>query len=96
MSLLKNLFRRLSGNAELATDSIAAKSGVDLAELAPKTSRTNRTYDWEPALPWRSVRLIDGTTGSGWVMRRRAPDGTWQYRAMTDQEALDRAISETQ
>lgn len=26
----------------------------------------------------------------GLVMRRRAPDGTWQYRELTDDEEMDR------
>lgn len=50
--------------------------------------------DWETFFihPWRwSVLLMDGTKAywSRTVMRRKLPDGSWQYRRMTDQEAAD-------
>jgi hypothetical protein len=96
MSALIGFFRKLSGKAEFVSAGGGLRTSDDTASHQEENSRTQRKYEWEFALPWRKVQLIDGTTGDGWVMRRRAPDGSWQYRAMTEQEALDRAISEIQ
>jgi hypothetical protein len=42
---------------------------------------------WEPCRTWwRRITLLDGsTTRYPLLMRRLAPDGTWQYRRMTDE-----------
>ena len=45
--------------------------------------------EWEPAFRFffTRVTLMDGTdTRSPYLMKRQAPDGTWQYRRMTDEE----------
>jgi hypothetical protein len=44
---------------------------------------------WERYLRWTfsRVKLVDGTTTrSPYLMRRRGPDGSWQYRRMTEEE----------
>jgi hypothetical protein len=42
-------------------------------------------------LPWKNVALIDGGTSKrgAFVMRRRVPNGSWQYRLPTDKEDED-------
>ncbi len=40
---------------------------------------------------WRQIKLMDGRVAT-WlavVMPRRLPDGSWQYREMTDSEKVD-------
>lgn len=52
---------------------------------------------WEPFVLWRALlppfmrpKTIDGErVKSLYVMRRRAPDGSWQYRSQTKEEAKD-------
>lgn len=37
--------------------------------------------------PWKIARLVDGSDQrGGHVMRRRGPDGSWQYRRPTEEE----------
>ncbi|NNM75083.1 hypothetical protein [Enterovirga aerilata] len=47
---------------------------------------------WEPCplWPWQRVTYADGTRSprGGIVMRRRTPQGTWEYRAMTKPEIV--------
>jgi hypothetical protein len=50
----------------------------------------SKQTDWEIYLPWPWTKIVytDGTSERGplEVMRRRAPDGRWQYRRMTKRE----------
>lgn len=43
---------------------------------------------WEPCNVIFRKPTATGTI-VGWAMRRGLPDGTWEYREMTDAEALD-------
>ena len=44
---------------------------------------------WEECTRWWPVRLIDGATGWGALMRRRV-NGAWQYRNLNEAEERDR------
>lgn len=50
----------------------------------------SKDTDWHPHARWRTARpltLMDGTTTRDpVVMRRKAADGLWQYRRMTEEE----------
>lgn len=48
-----------------------------------------KSAEWEPYIRFvfTRVTLVDeSTTRSVYLMRRRAPDGGWQFRRMTDDE----------
>ncbi len=51
--------------------------------------------EWKPylQLPWSRPLLVDGTRAKrgAYLMRRRAPDGSWQYRLMTPTELLEQS-----
>lgn len=45
--------------------------------------------EWEPhfRLSFARLRLVDGTTSRTlFLMKRKAPDGSWQYRRRTKEE----------
>jgi hypothetical protein len=48
-----------------------------------------RPHEWHWVMVFRR-RDIEGAIVSGDVMRRRAPDGTWQYRKPTPAEWAER------
>lgn len=79
---------------------VALRGGV--VTLGWLASRTTRMFDWEPYIFWQAAviplrwrpRTVDGQPiAELYVMRRKAPDGTWQYRLQTDAEALEDAGS---
>lgn len=54
----------------------------------------NYRYDWHSHYTTDPVVTYDGKRiESGYVMRRRMPDRSWQYRKMTAEEH-DRALDE--
>lgn len=61
-----------------------------LRAILPGPSR-----DWEPDFAVRTRRLIDGSLQSGRLMKRRLPDGTVEYRAMTESEHREAAADDT-
>lgn len=52
-----------------------------------------RIYD---VPPWRRIKLPNGRTAKllERVLRRRAPDGSWQYREMTGNEEFEQQARE--
>lgn len=45
---------------------------------------------WEPYMPLLPVTLISGEkSGKRPVMRRKKPDGSWEYRACTPEEEAE-------
>lgn len=60
-----------------------------LRAILPGPSR-----DWEPDFTVRTRRLIDGSLQSGRLMKRRLPDGTVEYRAMTEAEHREAAADD--
>jgi len=60
-----------------------------LRAILPGPSR-----DWEPVFAVRARRLVDGSLQSGRLMKRRLPDGTVEYRAMTEAEHREAAADD--
>jgi hypothetical protein len=48
-----------------------------------------KDHDWQTytVMPWRSVKLIDGSEYGGDLVMRRKVKGVWEYRALTAEEA---------
>jgi hypothetical protein len=48
---------------------------------------TNEGWQTHTLLPWKRVKLIDGSEQRGGLIMRRKANGVWQYRLPTLDEA---------